>query len=72
MTPSAECMHALDVVRLMRRVAGWPSGTEGTVVAEHRAYVVVEVGDPERGTTAVIDVPRGDARLVWSPSPRAV
>ena len=63
---SRTCVHPHDVVRLTRAAGDWPRGTEGTVVAEHNAYLVVEVG--EEAAPDVIDVPREDLRVIWSPA----
>lgn len=54
------CVHDLDVIRLTRPIEGWPRGTQGTVVSEHRDYLVVEVGDEME----FIDVPRDALAVV--------
>jgi hypothetical protein len=59
------CIHPLDVVRLTRQVGRWPAGTEGTVVSEHTRYLIVEIDDDD--SPQVVDVPRGDLKVLWSP-----
>ncbi len=56
--------HELDVVRLTTAAGGWPRGTEGTVVSEHRDYLLIEVGDPS-GEAQVIDVAPNRAKVIW-------
>lgn len=64
--PPRTCVHPHDVVRLTRPAGRWPTGTEGTVVGEHTAYLIVEVGE-ETEASDLVDVPRSDLRVVWSP-----
>jgi hypothetical protein len=59
----------LDVVALLKPVGGWPSGTEGTVIHEWQASMLVEICNEHGEALDELDVPEDQLRLVWKCPP---
>jgi hypothetical protein len=58
-----------DVVALLNSVGGWPSGTEGTIIHEWRASMLVEICNERGEALDELDVPKDQLRLVWKCPP---
>jgi hypothetical protein len=54
-----------DVVKLRRQIGLWPSGQEGTVVAERGSWKLIEIADAQGATRDFISVPDADLDVVW-------
>jgi hypothetical protein len=54
-----------DVVTLRRQIGSWPSGREGTVVAEQGAWKLSEIADEQGSMLDLISVLDADLDVIW-------
>jgi hypothetical protein len=54
-----------DVVTLRRQIGSWPSGQEGTVVAEEGPWKLIEIADEQGAMLDLISVLDVDLDVIW-------
>ena len=54
-----------DVVTLRRQIGSWPSGRDGTVVAEQGPWKLIEIADEQGSMLDLISVLDADLDVIW-------